>query len=256
MTEQEIFSFLDEKAEEFNTPKYIETDPIQIPHRYTLKQDIEIAGFLSATIAWGNRKSIIKSADKMMEIMGHNPYDFVMSVQEKNFATIEEKSIHRTFNSEDFKIFIFNLKKLYLQNDSLEYFFILKENETNFYDALERFRMAFLNKQHHRSHKHISSSYKNSACKRLMMYLRWMVRKDSKGVDFGIWERISPSYLSCPLDVHSGNIARKLGILQRKQNDWKAVEELDILLRKYNSQDPALYDFALFGLGALENFNK
>lgn len=254
MTEQEIFSFLDEKAREFNVPKYIETDPIQIPHRYTLKQDVEIAGFLSAMIAWGNRKSIIKSADKMMNIMGNNPYDFVMSVSEQYFSTLEVKAVHRTFNLEDFKAFVFNLKKLYSVSDSLEKYFLLGEKETNFYHALERFRRAFLSEEPHRSYKHISSSYKNSACKRLMMYLRWMVRKDNKGVDFGIWEKISPQYLSCPLDVHSGNIARKLGILHRKQNDWKAVEELDVLLRKYNREDPALYDFALFGLGALEDF--
>lgn len=254
MTEQEIFSFLDEKATEFNVPKYIESDPLQIPHRYSLKQDVEISGFFSATIAWGNRKSIIKSAEKIMDLMGNSPYDFVMSAQEKDFKSIEGKAVHRTFNSEDFKAFVFNLKRIYGENDSLENLFLLHESETNFYHALERFRTAFLSPKPHRSHKHISSSHKNSACKRLMMFLRWMVRKDNKGVDLGIWQNISPQFLSCPLDVHSGNIARKLGILTRNQNDWKAVEELDLKLRKYNPQDPALYDFALFGLGALENF--
>ena len=254
MTEAEIFAFLDEKAEEFNTPNYIETDPIQIPHCYSLRRDIEISGFFASIIAWGNRKSIIKNADKMMGIMGNSPYDFVMNVQESHFSIIERKAVHRTFNVEDFKVFVFNLKRVYQENESLEHLFLLRDGETNFYHALERFRNIFLSSELHRSHKHIGSSYKKSACKRLMMYLRWMVRKDNKGVDFGIWDKLDPAYLSCPLDVHSGNIARKLGILERKQNDWKAVEELDLKLRKYNPQDPALYDFALFGLGALEGF--
>lgn len=254
MTEAEIFDFLDEKAEEFNTPNYIETDPIQIPHRYSLRQDIEISGFFVSIIAWGNRKSIIKNADKMMGIMGNSPYDFVMNVQESHFSIIERKAVHRTFNVEDFKVFVFNLKRVYQENENLENLFLLRDGEINFYHALERFRNIFLGSELHRSHKHIGSSYKKSACKRLMMYLRWMVRKDNKGVDFGIWDKLDPAYLSCPLDVHSGNIARKLGILERKQNDWKAVEELDLKLRKYNPQDPALYDFALFGLGALEGF--
>ena len=254
MTEAEIFDFLDEKAEEFNTPNYIETDPIQIPHRYSLRQDIEISGFFVSIIAWGNRKSIIKNADKMMGIMGNSPYDFVMNVQESHFSIIERKAVHRTFNVEDFKVFVFNLKRVYQENESLEHLFLLRDGETNFYHALERFRNIFLSSELHRSHKHIGSSYKKSACKRLMMYLRWMVRKDNKGVDFGSWDKLDPAYLSCPLDVHSGNIARKLGILERKQNDWKAVEELDLKLRKYNPQDPAVYDFALFGLGALERF--
>lgn len=254
MTEAEIFDFLDEKAEEFNTPNYIETDPIQIPHRYSLRQDIEISGFFASIIAWGNRKSIIKNANKMMDIMGNSPYDFVMNVQESHFSIIERKAVHRTFNVEDFKVFVFNLKRVYQENENLENLFLLRDGEINFYHALERFRNIFLSSELHRSHKHIGSSYKKSACKRLMMYLRWMVRKDNKGVDFGIWDKLDPAYLSCPLDVHSGNIARKLGILERKQNDWKAVEELDLKLRKYNPQDPAVYDFALFGLGALERF--
>ena len=190
----------------------------------------------------------------MMGIMGNSPYDFVMNVQESHFSIIERKAVHRTFNVEDFKVFVFNLKRVYQENESLEHLFLLRDGETNFYHALERFRNIFLSSELHRSHKHIGSSYKKSACKRLMMYLRWMVRKDNKGVDFGIWDKLDPAYLSCPLDVHSGNIARKLGILERKQNDWKAVEELDLKLRKYNPQDPAVYDFALFGLGALERF--
>lgn len=254
MTEKEIFAFLDEKANAFNHPNFIESDPIQIPHRFSVKQDIEIAGFLTATIAWGNRKSIIQDAQKMMNLMGNSPYDFVMNLEEKDVKHFENQSIHRTFNGEDFAFFLMQLQNIYRNNSSLEQLFFVKENEQNFYYSLDRFRNIFFNNQLHRSTKHISSSLKNSACKRLMMFLRWMIRKDKKGVDFGIWKQIDAQYLSCPLDVHSGNVARKLGILQRKQNDWKAVEELDLIIRKYNPKDPALYDFALFGLGAMEKF--
>lgn len=249
MTEQEIFSYLDAKADEFNHPEYIEQDPLQIPHLFTEAQDIEISGFFAATIAWGNRKSIVNNAKKIIDFMGNSPYDFVMNAQDKDFDTIIGKSVHRTFNGEDFKYFVFNLRRLYEKHPSLSYYFETLPEELNFYHALERFRSSFLNGQNHRGNKHVSSTYKNSAAKRLMMFLRWMVRKDSRGVDLGIWNHLQPSKLSCPLDVHSGNIARQLGILHRKQNDWRAVEELDISLRKYNKEDPALYDFALFGLG-------
>ncbi|MCT3958937.1 TIGR02757 family protein [Elizabethkingia anophelis] len=249
MTEKEIFAFLDEKADAFNHPEYINSDPLQIPHRYSVKQDIEISGFFAATLAWGNRKSIITNATKIMDFMGNSPYDFVMNAKESDFKSIEDKAVHRTFNGEDLKQFVFNLQRLYQEQESLSYFFRPKDDEQNFYHALERFRTAFLNESNHRSYKHVSSTYKNSAAKRLIMYLRWMVRKDKRGVDLGVWSDLDQKKLSCPLDVHSGNIARQLGILNRKQNDWKAVEELDIKLRTYNSEDPALYDFALFGLG-------
>ncbi|NAW51082.1 TIGR02757 family protein [Elizabethkingia argentiflava] len=249
MTEKEIFDFLDEKADAFNQAEYIESDPLQIPHQYSRKQDVEISGFLAATIAWGNRKSIVANAYKMMHFMGESPYDFVMSAKETHFKGIENKAIHRTFNAEDFKQFVFNLQRLYQQQESLAFFLQPREEETNFYHALERFRTAFLVAKPHRCYKHVSSTYKNSAAKRLMMYLRWMVRYDKRGVDLGIWKHLDQRKLSCPLDVHSGNIARYLGILNRKQNDWKAVEELDLKLRQYKPQDPALYDFALFGLG-------
>ncbi|OPC03802.1 TIGR02757 family protein [Elizabethkingia ursingii] len=249
MTEKEIFAFLDEKADAFNHPEYINSDPLQIPHRYSVKQDIEISGFFAATLAWGNRKSIITNATKIMDFMGNSPYDFVMNAKESDFKSIEDKAVHRTFNGEDLKQFVFNLQRLYKEQESLAYFFQPKDDEQNFYHALERFRTSFLNENSHRCYKHVSSTYKNSAAKRLIMYLRWMVRKDKRGVDLGIWSKLDQGKLSCPLDVHSGNIARQLGILSRKQNDWKAVEELDIKLRAYNSEDPALYDFALFGLG-------
>ena len=217
----DLKSFLDEKAEQYNHPDFVLGDPIQMLHRFELKQDIEIIGFLTATIAWGNRKSIIKSAEKMLILMGNSPYDFVMNFNEKDFEKMENKAVHRTFSLEDFRFFLSALRKIYTKNESLENLFLLKEGETNFYHALERFRNAFFeNDFRHRSQKHISSTYKNSAAKRLMMYLRWMVRQDNKGVDLGIWENIGQEYLSVPLDVHVGNISRKLGLIQRTQNDW------------------------------------
>lgn len=254
MTFSELKTFLDEKADFYNNPEFIENDPIQIPHRFSQKQDIEIAGFLAATISWGNRKSIISDAEKMMNFMENSPYNFVKNVSEKDLKVLEGKSIHRTFNGEDFREFILNLKRIYVGNDSMESLFLMHENEANFYHPLERFRQNFIGENVHRSHKHVSSTYKNSSAKRLMMFLRWMVRKDKKGVDFGIWENIDQKHLSIPLDVHTGNISRKLNLIQRKQNDWKTVEEMDLVLRKFNAEDPAKYDFALFGLGVSKDF--
>ena len=249
MNEQEIFEFLNQKAEQYNHVDFIELDPISIPHQFSLKQDIEISAFFASTIAWGNRKSIITSAQKIIQFMGNSPYDFVMNVNLKDFKKLENKAVHRTFSAEDFQQFILNLKSIYNEFESLENLFLLKENEENYYHAIERFRTRFLGEIPHRSHKHVSSPYKNSASKRLVMFLRWMVRQDKKGVDFGIWKNLSPQYLSIPLDVHTANISRKLGILTRTQNDWKAVEELDQIIRKYNPEDPAVYDYALFGIG-------
>lgn len=250
----ELKDFLEEKADYYNNPSFIENDPIQIPHRFSAKQDIEIAGFLTATISWGNRKSILNDAEKMLSIMGNSPYDFVQNVSEKDLKPLEKIGIHRTFKGEDFSEFILNLQRLYLENESLEHLFLTQQKEENFYHALHRFREEFVGKNIHRSHKHISSTYKNSSAKRLMMFLRWMVRKDKKGVDFGIWKNIDQKYLSIPLDIHTGNISRKINIIQRKQNDWKTVEELDLVLRKFDSEDPAKYDFALFGLGVSKDF--
>lgn len=246
---EELKSFLNEKADQYNSPDFIEDDPIQIPHRFSVKQDIEIAGFLAATISWGNRKSIIRSADKMLDIMGNSPYDFVLNHSEKDLEILQNKSIHRTFNGEDFAYFIRQFSKIYKESDSLENLFLVKDQETNFQHAIERFRSSFLETEKHRSHKHISSPYKNSSSKRIIMFLRWMVRNDKRGVDFGIWENINQKHLSIPLDVHTGNISRKLGLVFRTQNDWKTVEELDAAIRKFDENDPAKYDFALFGLG-------
>jgi len=246
---EELKGFLDEKADVYNNSDFIQDDPIQIPHRFSLKQDIEIAGFLAATISWGNRKAIIKSAEKMLDMMGNSPYDFVLNYSEKDLRFIEEKNIHRTFNGEDLVYFIRQFNRIYQENQSLENLFKINDSETNFYHSIERFRKSFLQTEKHRSHKHVSSPYKNSSSKRIIMFLRWMVRNDQRGVDFGIWPTIDPKYLSIPLDVHTGNISRKLGLVSRTQNDWKAVAELDEIIRKFDNKDPAKYDFALFGLG-------
>lgn len=251
--EEQIFDLLNEKAELYNSIDFITDDPIQIPHRFTLKQDVEISAFLSATIAWGNRKSIINDADKMMNYMGNAPYDFVMNFTDSDLKRIPQRAIHRTFNHEDFIFFLHNFRHIYSQFESLENAFFVKDGEFNFYHAIERFRNRFI-KENHRGSKHVSSTYKNSASKRIIMFLRWMVRQDKKGVDFGIWNNIDSKHLSIPLDVHTANISRKLGLLTRKQNDWKAVEELDSVIRKYNAEDPAIYDFALFGLGVSKDF--
>ena len=255
MNLQELQIFLDEKADFYNHPNFIEQDPIQMPHRFSVKQDREISGFLTATISWGNRKAIIKSAEKMLDFMENSPYDFVLNFKGKDLKKIEKQAIHRTFNGEDFAFFLKSLQRIYREKESMEQLFLAMENETNFYHALHRFRTEFFKEnESHRSAKHVSSTYKNASAKRLMMFLRWMVRQDKKGVDFGIWQNLDPKYLSIPLDVHTGNISRKLGILTRKQNDWKAVEELDAVLRKFNARDPAKYDFALFGLGVSGDF--
>lgn len=254
MTTDDLKDFLDEKVELYNSKSFIENDPIQIPHRFSLKQDIEITGFLTATISWGNRKSIIKDAEKMLDFMEGEPFAFVKNFEENDLKTLDNKSIHRTFSGEDFAEFLRNLQRVYNHYESLEDLFLVNDGEYNFYHSLARFREVFLGKTPHRSHKHVSSTYKNSSAKRLMMFLRWMVRHDNKGVDFGIWNRIDPKFLSVPLDVHTGNISRKLGIIRRKQNDWKTVEEMDIVLRKMNPHDPAVYDFALFGLGVSGEF--
>lgn len=246
---EELRDFLNEKADVYNNSEFIQDDPIQIPHRFSLKQDVEIAGFLAATISWGNRKSIIKSAEKMLDVMGNSPYDFVINHSENDLKSIEQKSIHRTFNGEDFTYFIKQFKRIYSEHESLENLFIIRDSEINFYHAIERFRKDFLQTDKHRSHKHVSSPYKNSSSKRIIMFLRWMVRNDHRGVDFGIWDHIESRHLSIPLDVHTGNISRKLGLISRTQNDWKTVLELDHIIRKFDSEDPAKYDFALFGLG-------
>lgn len=252
MNKDELQAFLDEKAQQYNHPDFITADPIQIPHLYTLKEDIEIAAFLSATIAWGNRKMIITNARKMMDFMGNSPYDFVRSHQDHQLEPLSQ-FVHRTFNGTDFQTFIKALRHVYEHHQGLEAAF----SQTNLplQERISDFKSLFFEIPHlTRTQKHLSDPRKGSAAKRINMFLRWMVRQDQTGVDFGIWQNIQPSELSCPLDVHSGTVARKLGLLQRKQNDHKALLELDTALREFDPIDPTRYDFALFGLGAIEKF--
>lgn len=254
MNTKELKEFLDEKVDLYNHPNFIDSDPIQIPHLYTLKEDIEIAGFLAATIAWGNRKMIINNAKKMMNLMGNSPYDFVMSHNGNDLQRLET-FVHRTFNGQDFIVFIKSLQNIYLNHGGLESIFTLHQEKDSMQNAISKFKTIFFEIEHlNRTEKHISDPNKNSSSKRLNMWLRWNCRQDNKGVDLGIWKNISPSQLSCPLDVHSGNVARKLGLLTRKQNDAKALAELDQNLRALDPNDPVKYDFALFGLGVFEGF--
>jgi len=254
MNTKELKEFLDEKVDLYNHPNFIESDPIQIPHLYTLKEDIEIAGFLAATIAWGNRKMIINNAKRMMDLMGNSPYDFVMSHNGNDLQRLET-FVHRTFNGQDFIGFIKSLQNIYLNHGGLESIFTLHQEKDSMQNAISKFKTIFFEIEHlKRTEKHISDPNKNSSSKRLNMWLRWNCRQDNKGVDLGIWKSISPSQLSCPLDVHSGNVARKLGLLTRKQNDAKALAELDQNLRALDPNDPVKYDFALFGLGVFEGF--
>ncbi|MFC6096192.1 TIGR02757 family protein [Flavobacterium qiangtangense] len=254
MTNSELKIFLDEKVELYNNPNFIESDPIQIPHQFSLKEDIEIAGFLSSIIAWGNRKMIINNSKKMMNLMGNSPYDFIMSHQDYQLERLEN-FVHRTFNGQDFTTFIKALQHIYKNHNGLEAVFSKNREANSMQKSIHEFKKLFFEIEHQqRTQKHISDPLNNSAAKRINMFLRWMVRQDKKGVDFGIWKTISPASLSCPLDIHSGNVARKLGILNRKQNDAKALAELDMQLRKLDPNDPVKYDFSLFGLGVFEGF--
>ena len=254
MNQSELKEFLDEKVLEYNNPKFIESDPIQIPHQFTKKEDIEIAAFLAATIAWGNRKMIIRNANRMIEIMGNSPHDFVLNHSKKELEGCSD-FVHRTYNAIDFQFFIRSLQNIYKNHNGLEGLFSKYPKDLNNKQVLHNFKKVFFEIPfEQRTTKHVADPMKGSASKRLNMFLRWMVRKDNSGVDFGIWDSIPMSKLSCPLDVHSGNVARKLGLLTRKQNDWKALEELDNNLRKMNATDPVKYDFALFGLGVFEDF--
>jgi len=254
MTKHELKAFLDEKAEQYNSPEFIKEDPISIPHHFEDKKDVEISGFLIATIAWGNRKSILNSGAKLLNIMGNTPYDFVLNHQPEDLKPYKG-FVHRTFNEEDLKYFFHALQQVYSTYDDLEACFRVKGAEDNLQLAIHYFKSEFMSfGAPKRTCKHVSDPEKNSAAKRLNMMLRWFVRQDKKGVDLGIWKSLSPSLLSCPLDVHSGRVARKLGLLSRKQNDAKAVKELDKNLRLLDANDPVKYDFALFGLGVYEGF--
>lgn len=252
MTFNELKEFLDFKAEHYENPVFIESDPIQLPHRFSKKEDIEIVAFLVATIAWGNRLSIIKSGERLIEIMEDEPLDFV---QHYRSSLLENSAfVHRTFNITDLDFFFRSLQNIY-QTGGLEKAFLSPRQSLGISENIVYFREQFLAVDHQkRSEKHLSDPLKNSAAKRLNMFLRWMVRDAKKGVDFGLWKSILPANLCLPLDVHTSNNARRLNLLTRKQDDWKALEELMSKLREMDPLDPVKYDFALFGLGAFEKF--
>lgn len=254
MNKNELREFLDEKVLLYNNPKFIESDPIQVPHLFSQKEDIEIAAFLTSSIAWGNRRMIINNSRKMMELMGNSPYDFVMSHSENQLENLNG-FVHRTFNSGDFVTFIKALQHIYLNHEGLEQAFAKNQQALSMQQSISGFKKLFFEIKHQaRTTKHVPDPMQGSAAKRINMFLRWMCRDDKAGVDFGIWKSIPTAALSCPLDVHSGNVARKLGLLTRKQNDAKALAELDTALRELDADDPVKYDFALFGLGVFEGF--
>lgn len=248
MTTEELKSFLDFKAEQYESTDFIDSDPIQIPHRFSKKEDVEISGFLLSTIAWGNRTMIIRNGNKLMELMENAPHQFIL-----DFTSRDLEFVHRTFNSQDLDFYLRSLQSIY-RNGSLEQAFAKHPEIDGMKGRIVQFRDTFLSIEHDkRSEKHISNPLKNSACKRLNMFTRWMVRDAKKGVDFGIWKTIDSSELYLPLDVHTSKNARKLNLLSRTQDDWKALEELMTQLRSFDKKDPVKYDFALFGLGVFES---
>lgn len=253
MNSEELKTFLDQKVEEFNEPSFLKDDPLGIVHQFSKKVDIEIMGLLMATIAWGNRKSILTSGKRLVDIFGNEPFDFVMNHKDSDFENLH--FVHRTFQKSDLQFFVGALREIYLKHPSLENVFTENIDFPGVKGRIVNFRTTLLAYPHEkRSEKHVANPLKKSAAKRINMFLRWMVRKDKTGVDFGIWNSISPSELFLPLDVHTSTVGRKLGLINRKQDDWQALEELMENLREFDSEDPCKYDFALFGLGAIEKF--
>ncbi len=250
----EIKSFLEEKTDKYNQPQFIETDPIQIPRYFSQKEDIEISAFLTAIISWGNRTSIIKNAMHLMRLMEFRPYEFITLATLPEYKKLENFT-HRTFNGTDCMYLVHSLKNIYLNHGGLQNTIekgFIKDGTVK--SALTGLHSAVFELPGERTRKHIANVERGASAKRLNMFLRWMVRNDKRGVDFGLWPSVPPSALMLPLDVHTGNVARKLGILNRKQNDWKAVEEVTQTLRTFDPADPVKYDFALFGLGIFEHF--
>lgn len=257
MDKGKLKAFLDRKADEYNQPRFIATDPILIPHLFSKKQDIEIAAFFAAIFAWGNRTSIINKCRDLLQRMDMSPHDFVLNHNRTDIEKLKGFK-HRTFNETDLLYFIEFFNHHYTQYKSLEKAFTLGYNkgDQDMENSLNRFYDYFFSIDDHptRTRKHIASPWKKSTCKRLNMFLRWMVRKDNNGVDFGIWKNISPAHLICPIDVHVARVAKRFDLLERKQVDWIAALELTENLKKLDSEDPVKYDFALFGLGIMEKF--
>ena len=250
MSLEEMRELLERLHDRYNNEEFIEADPISVPHSFANPVDREVAGFLAATIAWGNRRAIVKSAHRMMRYMDNVPEDFVRNATEGDMEYLRSY-VHRTFNGVDFQDFVRGLRHILTEWGSVgNYFETRYEEHGDLRPVLSDFRRDFFSVEHDsHSEKHLSSIDKGAACKRLCMYLRWFVRRDDRGVDFGLWQRIPMSALYMPLDIHTGRMGRNLGLLSRKQSDWKAVEELTASLRELSADDPVRYDYSLFGLG-------
>jgi uncharacterized protein (TIGR02757 family) len=257
LTAAELKEFLDLKADQFNQPGFIANDPVSIPHMFKKKQDIEIAGFFAAMLAWGQRVTIIRKCKELMELMDNDPHSFIVGHKPKDLKKLLNFK-HRTFNSIDALYFIEALKSIYKEYHSLEIAFGVSSRDATIEQGLINFHHRFfsLNDHPHRTKKHLPTPERKSTCKRLVMYLRWMVRDDNKGVDFGIWKNISPAQLICPCDLHVDRVARKLKLIKRKQTDWQTALELTNNLKNLDPLDPVKYDFALFGLGIEEGWSK
>jgi uncharacterized protein (TIGR02757 family) len=257
MNSVELKEFLDSKVQQFNQPRFIENDPILIPHQYKKKQDIEIAGLFAAVLAWGQRKTIIRKCHELLVMMDNDPHSFILNHKLKDLKVLENFK-HRTFNGTDILYFVEALRSIYKEHASLEKVFSVSQDEKTIEQGLINFHHRFFSLENFpaRTKKHLSTPERKSTCKRLVMYFRWMVRNDNKGVDFGLWKSISPSQLVCPCDLHVDRVARKLKLIKRKQTDWETALELTDNLRKLDPVDPIKYDFALFGLGIEEGWSK
>lgn len=248
----ELKVLLNSKVDYYNQPSFIPNDPVCIPHLFTKKQDIEIAGFFASIFAWGNRTTIINKSKELMQLVDMQPYEFCLKHDLRKLKKLTAFK-HRTFNGDDLLYFIEFFHQHYRKYDSLEQAFF-PNTEMSVEEGLNHFKNYFFSFEHlKRTEKHVASPQQRSSCKRLNMFLRWMVRKDDRGVDFGLWKNIQPKDLVCPLDIHVSRVARQLGLLQRKQDDWEAAMELTAHLRIFNEQDPVKYDFALFSIGVIEN---
>jgi uncharacterized protein (TIGR02757 family) len=248
MRSKDLKAFLEEQVARYNQPDFIPNDPISIPHQFTKKQDIEIAGFIAAVFSWGNRRTIVNKSNAFLGLMDNSPHDFILNHGETDLKRFLSFT-HRTFQPTDALYFIEILSRHYRLHDSLEELFIT--TEPNMEVRLNQFAERFFSLENapNRTRKHVPSPARKSTCKRINMFLRWMVRQDDRGVDFGLWKQIAPAELVCPIDVHVSSVARSIGLLHRKQNDWQAAVELTENLRKMDAEDPVKYDFALFGMG-------
>ncbi len=257
MKKEQLKALLEEKYHQYNQPGFIENDPVSVPHLFSKKQDIEIAALFAATLAWGQRSTIIQSCTRLLALMDNDPHNFIKHHREQDLKRFE-KFVHRTFNATDALYFIEFLQWYYIRHESLEDAFYTNGCEPDTGSGLIRFHRLFFSLSDYpvRTRKHVPTPERKSACKRLNMFLRWMVRSDNRGVDFGLWKKIKPTQLICPCDVHVERVARRLGLLRRKQVDWLAAVELTRALRKLDPDDPVKYDFALFGMGLEQNYRR